>query len=324
MLNIQWALVEHPKDAFGQPKVEAAVARPITTKTRGSTSQGKGKPVGEVAKGSGKGLHGRAEQDSNGITRVVLSRDLPDLKDCFAAYTGEQITENDWGQAALRLKCDAAVLKAIPAVETSGIGGFFPDSGTPPIPTILYERTWFHRKTGGQYDATNADLSMPPSKALQALKASKDKDDQEEYARLQAVRMYPRGDHNGTANYRRFVNACLLDADAAVDSCSWGKFQIMGFNYVSCGFQNRRQFLIAAFTSEKAQFGMFTGFIQHNQGGALLKAVIAKNWVRIAEIYNGAAEAKTPAWWKKQHPTKPWVPYHVKLKEAYERIKASA
>lgn len=324
MLNIKWALAEHPKDAFGQPKVETPASQPIATKSRGSVSQGKGKPVGEVAKGSGKGLHGRAEQDPNGITRVVLSRDLPDLKDCFAAYTGERITETDWKEAALRLKCDPAVLKAIPAVETSGIGGFFPDSGTPPIPTILYERTWFHRKTSGQYDATNADLSMPPPKVLRALKASKDKDDQEEYARLQAVRMYPRRDHNGTANYRRFVNACLLDKSAAIQSCSWGKFQIMGFNWQACGFDSLLSFLKAAFTSERAQFGMYTGFIQHNQSGALREAVIAKDWVRIAEIYNGRAEAKTPAWWKKQHPQKPWVPYHVKLKEAYDRLKTTA
>lgn len=320
MARVKAPLDPHPKDKFGQPKQESAPKKTAVSHPRGTPSTGKGKTQSEVAKGSGKGLHSRKETDAHGITRVVLSQDLPDLKDCFAAYTGEKITEADWDQAAKRLTCDVAVIKAIPMVETSGLSGFYAGTGTPPIPRLRFERTWFHNKTNGKYDATNADLSMPPAKELAALKKSKNKSDNEEYARLEATPMYPGVDRYGAGNFQRFINACVLDENAAIEACSWGKFQITGFNYKDCGFKDQKTFLKAVFTSEKAQFDMYTGFIQHNRGGELREAVIKKDWVKIAEIYNGAKEAVPPKWWLKRHTAKSWVPYHTKLKDAYERI----
>lgn len=324
MTRVKAPLDPHPKDKFGQPKQESAPKKTAISHPRGTPSTGKGKTQSEVAKGSGKGVHSRKEKDNHGITRVVLTQDLPDLKDCFAAYTGEKITEDDWKRAAANIGCEIPVLKSIPAVETSGLSGFYSDTGTPPIPRLRFERTWFHNKTNGKYDATNADLSMPPHDTLGALKHSKNKSANDEYARLEAAPMYPGTDPHGTGNFHRFINACLLDQSAAIECCSWGKFQVMGFNWRACGSPDIHTFLKAIFTSEKAQFDMYTGFVQNDEHGALKQAVVNKDWVRIAKIYNGAKEAVPPKWWLKHHTANSWVPYHVKLKEAYERIKAKA
>lgn len=355
MVHIKAPLAPHPRNHFGQPKQEVPTDKSVTPEPRGTPSTGKGKVQNEVAKGSGKGLHSRKETGKNGITRIVLTQDMPDLKDCFAAYTGEEITASDWKTQAANIGCEVAVLKAIPMVETNHIGGFLRDSGTPPVPTILYERKRFSTETKRKYDDTNADLSYSEA-SFDAAKEGNPK----AYAADLATRMYV----NGLANYRRFINAYQLDKDAAVDSCSWGKFQIMGFNYANCGIKTRTQFLTAVFASEKSQFDLYVGFIQNDEHGALKEAVIKKDWVKVARIYNGTAEADTPAWWTaaqkreqhkayvshlkqldrhahknapsdkalakiavpaswtQKHPLKPWVPYHVKLKEAYERIKA--
>ena len=73
--------------------------------------------------------------------------------------------------------------------------------------------------------------------------------------------------------------------------------------------------------------------VNNSNHGALKRAVIAKDWVRIARLYNGATEAVAPQWWKDHHPhwdnptrypADRWVPYHAKLFNAYNRITSHA
>lgn len=89
-------------------------------------------------------------------------------------------------------------------------------------------------------------------------------------------------------------------------------FQIMGANWELCSAPNLLAFLKSAFTSERAHLlDMFVPFVQHDDNGHLRQALIDKDWVKAARIYNGPKEDEaTP-------------PYHTKLKQAYERIKQS-
>ncbi len=300
MLRVKAPVVEHPKDKNGKPlqeqKPEARTATP-----RGTPAKAEGDPVSTIVP-DGPGLKVALRKDGKGITRAVLSEDLPDLAEYFAAYTGESITEDDWENAADNvIHCDVNVLKAIPEVETSGGPGFFANSGIPPLPKILYERHIFARETNHLFDTSNAYLSSSTPGA---------------YA-------------SGTGNYYKFAKAYLLNSDAAIDACSWGKFQIMGFNFKEAGYYDRSHFLKAAFTSEKTQFNMFIDFVINYRKGSLKRAVITKDWVKIAQLYNGINEAKTPKWWKRKHshwddpsryPKDRWVPYHEKLANAYRRL----
>ncbi|OOV89142.1 hypothetical protein MF4836_34345 [Pseudomonas sp. MF4836] len=42
----------------------------------------------------------------------------------------------------------------------------------------------------------------------------------------------------GRPQYERLITAYRLDEEAALQACSWGKFQIMGFNYRAAGFDS--------------------------------------------------------------------------------------
>lgn len=308
MLRIKAPLHPHPKDQIGLPRHEAATAPKNAAKhPRGTPQKAQGKPQSMITPG-GPGIHSRMMKDKDGISREVLSEDLPDLSDCFAAYTGEKITEKDWSDAAARITCEISVVKAFAQVETGGRSGFWPHSGTPPLPKILYERYVFSTLTKHKYDASNADLSMS-RKYLSYVKAH----DPAIYKADKAIPTYV----SGLANYQRFLKACLLDENAAIECCSWGAFQVLGENWRLCDFQTHRQFLKAAFTSERVHLTeMFVPYVYNRSHGALRRALIIKDWVAAARLYNGSHEASGPPGYKGR-----WIPYHERLEKAYEGIK---
>ncbi|MDH6150596.1 hypothetical protein OKW46_004521 [Paraburkholderia sp. WSM4179] len=103
----------------------------------------------------------------------------------------------------------------------------------------------------------------------------------------------------------------MLDAKGAIAACSWGKFQVLGENYID-RFHSPEDFLRAACTSERQHLlDLFVPFVRTKQSkklGTLRDALIQKNWVNAAYLYNGSGY--------KQYN------YDNKLKEAYEKIKA--
>jgi hypothetical protein len=79
--------------------------------------------------------------------------------------------------------------------------------------------------------------------------------------------------------------AAALDKSAAIKACSWGKFQVMGFNFEVCGFTNLDDFYAAMQKSEGEHLKAFCNFIAgNNLGGALRK----HQWATLASGYNGA------------------------------------
>ena len=168
------------------------------------------------------------------------------------------LTEADFQWAAMTLQCEVAAIKAICEVE-SPKGGFNPDGS----PTTLFEGHQFHKHTKGRFTSQHPTISH-----------------------VQWTRR-----HYGTTWQReqeRLQLAMSLDREAALKSASWGRFQIMGFNYAACGYQTLQSFINAMYRSERGQLEAFVGFMR-SQG--LVQFVRRKDWAGFARRYNGPGYA---------------------------------
>ncbi|MDF2232607.1 N-acetylmuramidase domain-containing protein [Albimonas sp. CAU 1670] len=175
------------------------------------------------------------------------------------AFAGEAepITDDrPYIEAAEALGCELAAVKAVAEVESRG-AAFLPD-GRPPI---LFERHIFSRTTRNVHDAKHSGVSNPS----------------------------PGGYSGGTAEYDRLAEAIALDRAAALESASWGKFQIMGFNASTCGFRTVEDFVEAMCASEEAQLDAFVAFVKRN---GLDRALRARDWAGFARGYNGPSFKK--------------------------------
>jgi len=184
------------------------------------------------------------------------------------------LTEADFTRAAQELDCEVACIKAVAKVESSKSG--FLSTGEP---VILFEAHHFSRLTKRAYDKSHPKISS--SKWNRSLY------------------------EGGINEHHRLGEAVKLNRDAALQSASWGKFQIMGFNHLACGFDSIQTFINAMYESEGKQLDAFVGFIQ-SQG--LAKALKDKQWAKFARGYNGASYAKNK--------------YDTKLAQAYESYSA--
>lgn len=181
------------------------------------------------------------------------------------------LTEQDFQKAAGELECPVAVIKAVCEVEAPR-GGFLP-SGEP---TILFERHQFSKRTGRKFDISHPNISNQK----------------------------PGGYKGGQAEHDRLAEASALDREAALESTSWGKFQIMGFNYAPAGFGSLQAFINAMYQSEGRQLDAFVSFIQHEGLAVFLRDC---RWADFARRYNGANYAINK--------------YDTKLAEAYAKFK---
>lgn len=170
------------------------------------------------------------------------------------------ITDAKWTALAETLQVEKAVLQAVAEVESGGAGFL---ALAPPKPKVLFEGHYFHRLTGGRFDATHPTLSFP-------------KWTRKHYAKT------------GVGEWARLEEAIGLDRPAALQSASWGAFQIMGANYAQAGFSDVDAFAAAQSTSAEAQLECFTRFIARRWYLAPLRN---KDWALFAERYNGPAYA---------------------------------
>ena len=83
--------------------------------------------------------------------------------------------------------------------------------------------------------------------------------------------------------YLKLAKAYELDKEAALMSCSWGKFQIMGEAFSACGKRSAREFVLAMCVSVREHLTALVGFCNNN----IKAALVAKNWKAIASGYNG-------------------------------------
>jgi hypothetical protein len=173
-----------------------------------------------------------------------------------------------------------AGLKAVVEVEASG-KGFIGD-----VPKILYEPHIMHRLLTKKNYITIRNNLMEAHPNL----------------------CYPRW---GTYKYgaesiqhKRLEIASQFNRDTALESCSWGLGQVMGFHWKSLGYESLQAFINDMYESEAKQLEAMIRFIKVN---GLLLALKNKDWVKFARGYNGSGYAKNK--------------YHIKLANAYAKYK---
>lgn len=161
------------------------------------------------------------------------------------------LTDIDYVRAATSIRVHPAALMAVAEVEAPR-GGFLP-SGQP---TVLFERHWFSKLTNHKYDVAHPEISSRT----------------------------PGGYHGGEAEHARIQSAADLDRTAALMSTSWGKFQLMGFNYGACHMASLQDFINAIYRDEQSHLRLFVDFIGTK---GLAKYLQTQNFDRFAYSYNG-------------------------------------
>lgn len=170
-----------------------------------------------------------------------------------------QITPQAFAAAARKLGCDVAAVRAVAEVE-SPKGPFLADGR----PTILFEPHIFSRYTKGRFDRSHPKLSYP---------------------RWKAGAYGPGGAYQ---HDQRLAPAAELDREAALKACSWGQFQIMGFNHAACGYGGVQAFVNAMYRNADAQLGAFVDYVI-NRG--LADELQRRDWAGFAYGYNGPGYA---------------------------------
>lgn len=190
----------------------------------------------------------------------------------MAGAPARTLTEADYARAAAALGVDVPAIKAIAEVESKGDGFLATNE-----PKILFERHHFSRLTGGKYDRTHPDISHP--------------------------KWIPGSYGPESIQHARLQKAVALDRNAALQSCSWGAFQIMGFNWQKAGFKSLQDFINAMYRGIDGHLDALIGLIKGDQG--MRAALKAHNWPDFASRYNGPGYAQNK--------------YHIKLNEAWHR-----
>lgn len=193
-----------------------------------------------------------------------------------------RLAADDIEDAASRLGCEVAALRAVMAVESRNSG--YDGKGRP---IILFEPHVFYRNLKGpaRARAVSAGLAYPKW----------------------GTRPYAKGQDD---QYARLARAAEIDAEAAYRSISVGMGQILGENCRAAGCSSAVDMFQEACESEAAQLAHMVSFIKSR---GLQRALKAKDWKAFARAYNGPGQVpKYSAWlareyakWAKRKPARP-------------------
>lgn len=196
------------------------------------------------------------------------------------ADTSRLLGQRDLQRAADRLGVPLASVMALNVVESRGEG--FAANGRP---VILFERHVMHER-------------------LQVHGLSEDEADALAARHPGLVSRRPGGYVGGTSEHQRLANARQIHDTAALESASWGLFQVMGYHWQLLGYDSAQDFAERMARHESEQLEAFVRFIEADQ--ALLKALKARKWTEFARRYNGPAYARNL--------------YDVKLARAFDQF----
>lgn len=196
------------------------------------------------------------------------------------------IGDDDFVAAAAKLQVELAAMKAVYKVESNG-KGFVGDQ-----PKILFEGHVFWDRL--------QKLGMRP----------------ESHVRGNEDILYPKWtkEHyvGGGAEQGRLERACAIHRDAALESASWGLFQIMGYHWKSLGYESVDKFVELMKQHEREHLEAFCRFITHKKdrsGRSLADKLRDKDWTAFAFGYNGEGYRKNA--------------YDDKLRDHYQRFSAA-
>jgi len=178
----------------------------------------------------------------------------------------KELTEEDFQEAAKLIGCEVAMVKAVNAVEAPR--GAFDEQGRP---TILFEPFWFGRLTKHEFDG--ATVKIEGIEYPLSLKGQWDAK-KAKYGKF-------------SIQYQKLKAAEYFDLNSARKACSWGAFQLMGFNWKECGFKDFDSFYNAMHESAGAQLKAFCNFIISKN---IAQYLISKNFTKFAELYNGKGQ----------------------------------
>ena len=177
------------------------------------------------------------------------------------APVSRKLTEADYVKAAKDLGIELAAMKAVAEVEARG-SGFKGDK-----PKILFEGHIFWRRLKKR--------SIDPGPLVPG---------NENILHKKWTRKYYREDQ-----YARLEKAVKINEDAALESASWGMFQVMGFNAESLGYPSVKNFVEMMEKSEGEHLISFARFVKVN---GLVKHLRSLDWASFAKGYNGPAYAE--------------------------------
>lgn len=176
------------------------------------------------------------------------------------------LTQADLQRAANQLDVSVATIAALATVESARSG--FLDDGRP---KILFERHIFARR-------------------LLATGMKKDQLDMLALAQPDIINSKPGAYVGGAGEYRKLERAKRHSEPAAIESCSWGMFQIMGFHWRRLGYSSAEQFAEYMARDAGHHLDAFVRFIRAEP--ALHRALRWQKWADVARLYNGPAYAK--------------------------------
>lgn len=173
------------------------------------------------------------------------------------------LTAENFAAAAQLLHPDMpiALVHAFADVESGGRSGMGPEG----LPVIAYEGHVFRKLTKKVYDQDHPLLSY-------------------KYVR-KAGPEWRQNNKNQSAAWATLRAAMELDRKAALQSCSWGMFQVMGFNYKSCGFSTVDAFVDSMKAGEGGQLLAFVGYCKKKHG--MVDAMLDEDFATMATLYNG-------------------------------------
>lgn len=169
----------------------------------------------------------------------------------------QKLTSQDFQNAAKKLGVSVAHIKAVTEVESRGSG--FLDDGRP---KILFERHVFRKRLIEK----GISVQNTPSDIVNAASG---------------------GYLGGAKEHERLDRAAKINRDAALESASWGMFQIMGYHWKTLGYPSLQAFINAMYRDEGGQLDAFVRFIEADP--RLLRALKSQDWSAFALIYNGPA-----------------------------------
>lgn len=194
--------------------------------------------------------------------------------------TSKMLKQSDIERAAKDLGVDVEAVMAVNLVESVGSG--FIDRR----PAILFERHVFVRRLL-EHGIAQVDIDLLADTTPNI------------------VNKRPGGYAGGTAEYQKLSTAQRIHPAAALESCSWGAFQIMGYHWQTMGYESVAQFVERMHISEGEHLDAFVRFIKADAG--LHKALKSRKWADFAKRYNGPAYAQNL--------------YDVKMARAYAQFK---
>lgn len=190
----------------------------------------------------------------------------------------EKLTDARIAEIARENGIHPAALLAVKLIESGTESGFL-DSGKP---QILFEGTVFYKYLKANVKSLDIDKLCA------------------QYPNI----IYPKWDKSkylgGEKEWTRLEQARQINVKYANYAASWGMFQVMGFNYKSCGCESINEFVEKMSASQEQQLRLTLNFLKHSN---LIVPLQKRQWATFARGYNGPGFAKNR--------------YHIKLQAAY-------